>query len=226
MVLPVAEFPLAYHDVYTLEIPFAPPPEVHRQFNSQQQAQLARLFHAPKATHNLRLTNDSPYPLTTAPAIILQQGRLLGQGLMTYAATGSRSDLSITTAVDIAVHKRDVETARTPNAAQWGGHAYDRVDLEGRIKLSNYRAAPAELEVVRHVLGNAAAASHDGRVEKINVHEEALQVGSGFPDWWGWYSWPYWWNHLNGISQIRWSIKLPPGENIELTYRWHYFWRG
>ena len=30
MVLPVAEFTLAYQDIYTLDIPFSPPPEVER----------------------------------------------------------------------------------------------------------------------------------------------------------------------------------------------------
>ena len=49
--------------------------------------------------HKLRLTNNSKYPLTTAPALILRDGRVLAQGMMTYTATGADVDLAITTAV-------------------------------------------------------------------------------------------------------------------------------
>jgi len=66
MVLPVAEFTLPYKDVFTLELPFAPPPEVRGNFGGEQQRELARLFNSPKVWHKLRLTNNSKYPLTTA----------------------------------------------------------------------------------------------------------------------------------------------------------------
>lgn len=229
MVLPVVEFPVEYKDVYKLEIPFGPPPEVRRQFNTQQQAELAGLFHAPKARHNIRIANSSRYPLTTAPAMILREGRLLGQGLMTYTASGASVDLEITTAVDIAVAKNDVETSRTPNAALWSGDHYDRIDLKGAVTLTNYRSGRAELEITRSVLGNAdKATTENGQVEKINFHEDWPTGRSSFhyPSWWSWYNWPFWWHHMNGISQIRWNVMLEPGETIDLEYQWHYFWRG
>ncbi len=225
MVLPVAEFPLEYTDLYTLEIPFAPPPEVRRSFNSQRQAELAKLFHAPKVMHKIRLRNKSPYPLTTAPAIIQQDGRLLGQGMMTYTPAGGSVDLTITTAVDVSVKKSDTETGRTPNAATRGGYKYDRINLEGSISLTNYRNKAVELEIVRYVLGNASDAGK-GRIEKVNVHEGAWQIGRGYPNWWRWYSWPSWWHHLNGMSRVQWKIKLEAGKSVELPYKWHYFWRG
>ena len=72
MVLPIAEFTLPYKDVFTLELPFAPPPEVRGNLNNEQQRELARLFNAPKVMHKVRLTNKSKYPLTTAPALIVR----------------------------------------------------------------------------------------------------------------------------------------------------------
>ncbi len=54
---------------------------------------LARLALAPKVIHKARLTNRSKYPLTTAPALIVQDGQLLGQAMMTYAAVGGQVDV-------------------------------------------------------------------------------------------------------------------------------------
>src|ERR1019366_5559563 len=42
MVLPIAEFTVPYKDVFTLELPFGPPPEMRGNLNSEQQRELAR----------------------------------------------------------------------------------------------------------------------------------------------------------------------------------------
>lgn len=228
MTLAVASFEVPYRDVFVLELPFAPPPEVWRQFNGQQQAELTRLLSGPRVMHKLRLENKSEHPFTTAPALIVRDERVLGQGLMTYTAKGSSTDLPITAAVDIQVKKSETETQRTPNAVNWQGNQYARVDLSGTITLTNHRAKSAELEVVRHVLGNITEAGQDGKIEMVNVFEDSTFTptgGTGSPHWWGWWSWPYWWNHFNGVGRITWKPKLEPGKSIELKYTWHYFWR-
>ncbi len=74
----------------------------------------------------------SEYPLTTAPALILRDERILPQGLMTYAAPGADTDLSITTAVDIRVKKTDNEAGRKPNAAVWQGDQFGGAGSRGR----------------------------------------------------------------------------------------------
>ncbi len=226
MVLPVAEYSLPYKDIYTLDIPFAPPPGVRKHFSSRQQAELAKLFRKPKVMHKIRLVNKSSYPLTTAPALIILGDRVLAQGMMTYTAVGASTDLKITTAVDIRVNKSDTETKRIPNAASWDGHSYYRVELSGKISLTNYASQTVDMEVVRHVLGNADAAGQDGVVEQINVLEDddCIPAG-GYPRWWGWYSWPWWWYHFNRIGRVTWKFKLEPGKSVKLGYTWHYYWR-
>ena len=42
MVLPIVEFPLDYQDVFTLELPYGPPPEVRANLNTEQQRELVR----------------------------------------------------------------------------------------------------------------------------------------------------------------------------------------
>ncbi len=228
MVFPITEYTLSYKDVYVLDIPFAPPSDVFRNFNSQQQVELARLLAAPKVMHRIRLINKSIYPLTTAPALILRGERLLAQGMMTYTAIGGSTDLAITAAVDIQVKKLDKETKRTPNADVWQGDRYARIDLVGAISLTNFRKEAVELEIVRHVLGNVTEAGQDGKVGMVNVLEDATfgrVENYAYPSWWSWHNWPHWWTHFNGIGSVTWKKTLVAGKSEDLTYEWHYYWR-
>jgi len=227
MVLPVAEYEMDYEDVFALAIPFTPPPEVWRNFNTGRQSELAQVLGAPKVMHKIRLTNGSDHPLTTAPALILADDRLLAQGMMRYAAPGAETDLEITNAVDIQVKKKDNETGRVPNATVWQGDQYGRVDLGGTITLTNYRDEPLTVEVTRHVLGNVVSAARDGEIEMVNLFEDpSFSQGAGpFPTWWGWFSWPWWWHHFNSVGRITWTVDLEPAEPLELVYTWNYFWR-
>ena len=227
MVLPVSEYEMSYQDVFTLSIPFSPPPEVWRNFNAGRQTELAQILGAPKVMHKIRLSNETEHPLTTAPALILSGDRLLAQGMMRYAASGADTDLDITQAVDIQVKKKDNETGRVPNATIWQGDQYGRVDLAGTITLTSYRDAPLTVEVIRHVLGNVASAEHGGEIEMVNLFEDpSFAEGPGpFPTWWGWFSWPWWWHHFNSVGRITWTVELQPSEPLELGYTWNYFWR-
>ena len=121
LVAGVAEYTIPYADVFTLDLPFAPPSEVQANLNTEQEAEMARLFSAPKVAHKVRFTNKGSYPLTTAPALVVRESRVLAQGLITYTAVNATSDLEITKAVDIQVAKTDAETARVPECGAVDG---------------------------------------------------------------------------------------------------------
>ena len=223
MVMPVTEFALGYRDVFVLDLPFGPPPEVRQQFNSQQQRQLAEMLHAPRFKHVIRLANDSKHPITTAPAVILREGVLIAQGMTRYTASGAAGDVELTAAVDIAVRQDDEETERTPRAMNWNGSDYARSDLLGRVRITNHKKQAVALEITRSVLGHMGEVSHDGRVAHLGRHEGGL--AAGLPFWWSWHNWPHWWYHLNAIGRATWQVELDAGKDAELSYRWHYFWR-
>jgi len=225
MVVPVAEYELKYQDVFVLDLPFGPPPEVRHNLNSQQQAQLAQLYYSPKVMHKIRLANNAKCPLTTAPALILRQGRIIAQGMMTYTAVGASSDLELTAAVDIAVEKLDNETERIGDAAKWDNNTYARSNLTGTIILTNRRSDTVILEIRRSILGHVDSASHDGSIEHLGRHEGGWMDPNSLPFWWGWYNWPYWWYHFNAVGRVSWECELEPGKTVELEYNWHYFWR-
>jgi hypothetical protein len=224
LVLPVADYTLPYEDVYTLDLPFSPPQDIRANINTEQQLQIARLLSAPKVMHKLRLTNNSKDPLTTAPVLIFRDNKPMAQGLMTYTSVGGKVDLEITAAVDIKAKRTDKETARTPNAVNWQGDQYGKVELAGTISLTNYRKEPVKVEVTRSVLGNVDKdkADNDGKVEMLNVLD---QEGFVQPFWWRWYGWPNWWYHFNGMAKITWNVSLESGKSIDLGYSWNYYWR-
>jgi hypothetical protein len=224
MVLPVAEFNLKYKDIYTLDLPFAPPPELQRNINPEQARELARLLQAPKAMHKVRLENSSRLPLTTAPALILEGGRVLAQGMMTYTSAGASTDLAITAAINIQVRKSESETKRTPHAEKWNSTDFARIDLAGTIALTNRLGGPLEIEVNRSVLGTGDSADHEGSIRQLQVFEEDGSAWDNLPPWWNWYSWPAGWHHLNGLSRIAWKLTLEPGKTVDLGYTWHYYW--
>ena len=227
MILPIAETTLKYRDVYTVDVAFAPPRDIRQNGNlSEQQLELLRLQNRPKAQHIIRLTNSSKFPLTTAPALILSDGKVLAQGLMTYTSIGGETDLTLTTAVDVKVKKTDKETSRTPNAAQWQGNQYGRVDLAGTLSITNYQPQTVDIEVTRNVLGNVAHAEQGGVISAVNtLEDDDAGARPENPSWWNGYSWPGWWSHFNGMGRITWKLKLEPGKSIDLKYTWNYFWQ-
>ncbi|MGN6371122.1 MAG: hypothetical protein ACTHN5_22940 [Phycisphaerae bacterium] len=228
MVVPIAEFTVPYEDVYTLDIPFSPPPEVWRNFGTEQQMQIARIFHAPKVMHVLRITNSSDLPITTGPALIMRDGKVLAQGMTEYTPPKGTLDLPVTAAVDVLVKKKDKETGRTPNAVHWNGSDFTRVDVASSITLTNRRGTAVKLEITRNVLGTIDTVDHDGQSEMLNLFEDNSFLPSGGPGdqpmWWGWYNWPNWWTHFNGVGRVTWKETLEAGKEVELKYTWHYFW--
>ncbi len=218
----IIEYTIPYEDIFVLDLPFTPPSELRAAANTSQQAELQRLFAAPKVMHKVRLQNKGAWPLTTAPALIMRDGAVIAQGMMTYTSAGASTDLALTTAVDVQVHHDEKERGRKPNALRDNGYDYGRIDMEGKVSLVNHRKTPVKIEVSRSVLGTAEEASDNGKVARLNAFDEASIV---YPYWWQWYGWPAWWHHFNGNGRITWTIELPPAKSANLDYKWHYFWR-
>jgi hypothetical protein len=216
--LPVTEQRMKYTDIHRLDVPFAPPPEVRTNISMEQQTELSRLLAAPKVAHIIRLTNTTPTPLTTAPAIVLRGDQALSQGTMTYTAPGAAVDLEIGKAVDVQVKRSETELSRTVNAVRVNGDQYSEVRLTGSIKLTNFKKETIQVEVARQVLGTVTSATNNGRAEKLDALSE-------LPSWWRYYNWPYWWNQMNGIGRVTWTVSINPGQTVDLGYEWQYYWR-
>ncbi|MFP4579570.1 MAG: hypothetical protein ACLFQ6_02465 [Candidatus Sumerlaeia bacterium] len=218
-----------FTDSYILKIPIAPPPEARSNFNDSQQRQIAMLLHRPKVMHNIRLENTSDHPFTTAPALVMKNGEIMSQGMMTYTSRGAKVDVELTAAINVQVERSEVETGR--ESAKVPGdphHNYARVNLKGEIKLSNYSDKKMSVEVERFVIGHPDTVLAGGEKEKISLFDfESFwdnNTVSSTP-WWNWYSWPWWWHHVNAVGRFSWDIELDSEASQTLEYDWHYFWR-
>ncbi|MCA8948803.1 MAG: hypothetical protein KDE27_04830, partial [Planctomycetes bacterium] len=225
MVLPVFEQAIEYRDVWKLDVSIAPPQESWEQFRNGPD-ELARLLRAPKVRHEIRLGNPGPAPLTTAPALVLQGGRVLAQGMTTYTPPGHGCDLELTTAIDLLVVKTDEETGRTPNAESWNGNSYMRVDVDGRLRVTNRRSEPVEVEIRRLVFGKLDAVRADGSRRQLNPYADEGPLDLHGPDWrrYSWY-WSVWSMVMNGVGEASWTVAIEPGKTAEVGCSWHYFWR-
>lgn len=225
MALPVTEFALNYRDLYRLELALTPPSQIENRsgLSAEQQQEIDRLQRMPKVEHRLRFTNSSHYPLTTAPALLVMNDRVIAQSLMAYTSVGADVDVTLTTAVDVHAKKSERETTRNPNAASWNRQNFTRLDMAGTIDLINYADRAIDMEVVRYLPGTVEKAD-DSRIEMVNMLDSDAEEGATrLPAWWAYYSWPYWWSHFNGLSRVSWNVKLAPRKAAHLEYSWHYY---
>jgi len=177
----------------------------------------------PKVMHALRFKNTSDAPITTAPVLILKDGRALAQGMTTYTPIGGTADVEISPAVDIVVSTSDAESGRTAKVLTRNRIHYMRVDMQGTMKLVNHKAQTVKVEVQRDFMGSAAKISHNGRFETLSPIDSSLsrsRLPSGLRSWL-----PGWFSNVNPISRVTWELTMGPGETVELTYEWSYFWQ-
>jgi hypothetical protein len=112
--------------------------------------------------HRLRLTNNGKYPLTTAPALIVQGNRPRpGHDEVHGGVSHQRSGCDH--GGGISSSRKDVEAGRTPGAVKWYGVELTKVDMAGTIKLNNRAREAVQVEVVRHVLGHVDQPSRMAR---------------------------------------------------------------
>ncbi|MBN1488702.1 MAG: hypothetical protein JXA69_02195 [Phycisphaerae bacterium] len=152
--------------------------------------------------HYLVLHNESETPWTTGPVIAVSEQRPLCQDRITYTPRGSRYELPVTTAVNIATGQSETEIARKLKAHEPAHNVFlDLVTIEGRVHVRNYESRPADLVVSRTVAGLLTTASHDGVIQQ-DVSELRLTERRG---------------------SVSWSLALKPGESREMTYRYERY---
>ncbi|HVS17450.1 MAG TPA: hypothetical protein VMT18_02535 [Planctomycetota bacterium] len=146
--------------------------------------------------HSLRLENTSALPWTTAPAMTLSGGRLLGQDTLRYTAPGASTTLRITRAIDVAAERAEFETARERGLRPFGSGTYDLVTVDGILRITNQRPEPIELEVEKHLRGELTANPDEARVETV---AEGLR-------------------RVNPSQRLKWNVSVDAGATLELRY--------
>jgi hypothetical protein len=154
--------------------------------------------------HTLRLKNNTKFPWTSAPALVISGTKPVSQDTIPYTPKGAVSNLKLTIATDIRSSHDEREVARQQNVVRRRGVSYDEVTVEGTLKIRNYKTKDVRLSITKTLRGSVESQSDNGKAEKL---AEAISVD-------------------NPMSRLTWEITLPAGEERTITYRYKVWVRA
>jgi hypothetical protein len=147
--------------------------------------------------HFLSLQNDNTTALTTGPCLAMSKDQPLSEDLLKYTPKGGRAEVPVTAAVNVASDRSESETDRKFKAHSPSKDVFlDLVTLKGELKVRNFEARPVDMIIDVAVPGKPLSAS-DAAATSIDPDKLSL---------------------LNRQGDIRWRLKLQPGESKTLTY--------
>lgn len=154
----------------------------------------------PRVWHSIKLENQSGLAWTTAPALVIAGGAPLAQGTLDYTPAAATTNLKLTVASDVQADANEVEIARE-RQVQLQRRNFDKVTIQGTLKIKNYKAEPIQMEIVKTLTGEVIEAGREGRPEK---RAEGV-IG------------------VNPVSRVTWNIPLAAGEAVEIPYQYFVF---
>jgi len=149
------------------------------------------------------LTNNTDYPWTTAPGMVMSNGRPISQDTLGYVAKKAKGELKITAATDIKAKQDEVEESRDKSPLQMMGYTYAKVNVKGRLTVTNLKTKPVTVSVKKTVTGEV---SSSGSAESVQKTTQGIRA-------------------VNPTSQISWKVPLSPGEEKNLDYTYYAYVR-
>ncbi|MFP2924410.1 hypothetical protein ACLESO_04170 [Pyxidicoccus sp. 3LG] len=160
--------------------------------------------------HQLELKNETKYPWTTGPVLVMRGDVPQAQELLTYTARGSATQVPLTVATGVRVFHEESELERKQDALESNRGRYALIRKKGTISLSNPRSERTPLRIRLSTGGKVEQVSAGGRVKVDDFRMED------------------WGNRdlaaVNSHSEIEWMLTLEPGERKTLNYEVG-FWR-
>jgi hypothetical protein len=147
--------------------------------------------------HTIKLSNSTPYPWTTAPAISFSGWKPLAQDMLEYTPTGTNQNLKLTIASDVKVDRNEIELERVHDSKVNSG-TYDLVTVKGTLSIRNTKHEDIAMEIEKSIVGKVTSADNGG---KVSVVVENLQG-------------------INQNSTVKWQLPVPAGKSVELTYKY------
>lgn len=196
-----------YYPLYEMEVPYEHIYEWKIGDTLDEQERYQREPQAQKTEevwHSLRLTNTGKTPWTTAPAMTVQSGQILGQDIFYYTSPGAKSNLRITQAVDIKAEQAEYEVNRQRNAANFYGYSYDLVDVKGVLNVTSYKNREVTLTVSKMLSGEVTSAAPEAKIEKI---AKGLKK-------------------VNPRCRLTWEIPVKASEKIQIEYQYKVYVRN
>lgn len=142
--------------------------------------------------------NPFPFPMTTAPAMLVNQGDFRGQQVSTWTNPGAETSIRITMALSITTRSVENEIPESRVNLNIAGNDHYKVQVQGDLTVKNHRAAPAMLVIGRRFSGELLEADREPR-------SQLLETGI---------------DSINKRNELQWRIELKPGEETAIRYRY------
>jgi hypothetical protein len=147
--------------------------------------------------HYIILKNSLTSPLTTGPVMVLDQGRPISQDQINYTSIGGECRVKLTIAGDVRAEAGETEIDRKPQETIMG-ETYIQVVSEGKLTVFNRKKEAVDVELTRGAPGKVLEASDDGQVKSRTKVEDGL----------------------NPQSSLKWTIRVEPGKDRAVTYKY------
>ncbi|MBK9013231.1 MAG: hypothetical protein IPM82_03620 [Saprospiraceae bacterium] len=160
-----------------------------------------------KVFHTLRLENKTMQPWTTASILVAHdmgasERRPISQDLLKYTPPSGTTYVKLTEAVDVKVEQAERETSRQPGAlTDKQRNSFDLVQVEGKIKVKNFKDKQLDLRIQRTIIGNLKKTSIDWQKEEVIN-----------PD-----------NPRNRKTNVCWETPIKANSELEITYTYEIY---
>lgn len=146
----------------------------------------------------VRFKNPLPFPMTTAPAMVVSNGQFNGQRMTYWVNTGEKTTLHITKALSLRTHHVEYEEQGKREIVYVGGNDFRKVAVKGELKINNHRKENVSLVIRRRFSGDLTSADE---TPVCTLLEEGV------------YS-------VNKRNELTWTLDLKTGEEKTLAYQY------
>lgn len=142
--------------------------------------------------------NPFAFPMTTAPAMIRDDGHFRGQTRSDWVNPGQTTCLRVTKALSIRADYTEIEEEDGREIVYIAGDDYQRTNVKGTLKLHNSRGEAVRMNVTAEFSGELLEA---GRDPEKSLRTEGV-------------------SSVNPRRELKWTFDLGAGESTEISYRY------
>jgi len=146
----------------------------------------------------IRFRNPLSFPMTTAPAMVVDGNHFSGQRLSYWVNRGEMTTLRVTKALSIRTRHTEKEVKGKRRDIYIGGDRYYRATVESELRANNHRTEEVSMVVRRRFSGELITAD---RKPKCTLGREGVFS-------------------VNHSNECAWNLKLKSGQDVKINYRY------
>jgi hypothetical protein len=152
----------------------------------------------------LRFKNPLSFPMTTAPALFVEEGHFLGQSISHWVNPGAETTLRVTKALSVQVDhvEHEVKKANRESLRMFGD-LYEPIHMQGILSIANHHKESIHLIARRQFPG-----------ELLSADGDAVCTLKKRTSW-----------SVNKRNELAWEVEIRGGGTLELDYAYSFLSR-